>query len=195
MASLLTYHPIALATACLILGLLASKILRGLTSPLSKVPGPWHTRFTNLRLKLAVVTGQRMYYIDQLHQTYGPYVRIAPGEVAVNDTAGFSKIHRIGGDFTKSDWYRNVTRQHDRQNIFVIPNTKAHAARRKLLARPFSKTFLNEHWHDTVRDMCKLAVAKIRQDAVSGKADVLKWWTCMAMDISGRLMYGESLCP
>lgn len=192
MSPLLTYHPITLAVAFLCLGLLATKILRGLTSPLRKLPGPWHTNFTNLRLKLAVCTGQRMYYIDHLHQSYGPYVRIAPGEVAVNDTAGFSEIHRIGGDFTKADWYRSVTRQHDRQNIFVIQNAKAHAARRKLLARPFSKAFLNENWQGTVREMTRLAVRRIREDAVGGRADVLKWWTCMAMDVAGRLMYGQS---
>jgi len=191
MSPLLDYHPITLAAACLALGLLATKILRGLTNPLAKVPGPWYSRFTNLRLKLAVCTGQRMYYIDSLHHHYGPYVLIAPNEIAVNDAAGFSKIHRIGGDFTKADWYPRVTRQYDRQNIFVIQNTKAHAARRKLLARPFSKGFLNENWHETVRDMTRLAVAKIREDAVQGPADVLKWWTCMAMDVSGRLMYGE----
>lgn len=132
-----------------------------------------------------------MYYIDQLHRNYGPYVRIAPTEVAVNDAAGFKEIHRIGGDYVKSPWYADMTQQIERPGIFVVQNAKAHAARRKLLARPFSKTFLNDRWHDTVRGMTSLAVEKIREDALRGKADVLKWFTCMAMDVSGRLMYGK----
>lgn len=134
-----------------------------------------------------------MYYIQQLHETYGPYVRISPSEVAVNDEAGFKQIHKVGSNFTKSDWYRQVTGQSkERPSVFTMTDGKQHAQRRRLFARPFSRTFLLQHWHDTLKDMTKLAVAGIQEDAMRGKADVLKWWTFMAMDVSSRLMYGRS---
>ena len=70
---------------------------------------------------------------------------------------------------------------------------KAHAARRKLFARPFSKTHLREHWEGAVREKVELAVARMQEDArLNGTTDVLKWWTLMATDISSHLMFGDS---
>jgi len=74
-----------------------------------------------------------------------------------------------------------------------MSNTRAHATRRRVFARAFSKSFLRQHWepiiHATIRD----AVARIKQDAQSGSSDILKWWTFMATDISSQTMFGESL--
>jgi len=77
----------------------------GLTCPTRRLPGPWYTRFTHLRLKHAVVTGQRVFYIDDLHQRYGPVVRLSPTEVGVADLDAFKEIHKIGTKYMKSDWY------------------------------------------------------------------------------------------
>ncbi|EXJ89646.1 hypothetical protein A1O3_02713 [Capronia epimyces CBS 606.96] len=170
-------------------------LVRGFRNELKKVPGPWHTLFTDLALKISIITGRRMYYVDSLYKKYGPYVRIAPHEVAVNDPAGFAQIHKIPG-FDKSEWYTGLTGL-PRQMVFSMTDSKMHAARRRLFARPFSRTFLLQHWHDTIRDMTKFAVHRIHGEAVSAApstiaVDVMKWWTFMSTDISGRLMYGHS---
>jgi cytochrome P450 len=70
---------------------------------------------------------------------------------------------------------------------------KVHAARRRLFARPFSRTFLMQHWHDTVTEMTRFAVRRMKETAAGndGKLDVLQWWTFMTMDVSGRLMFGH----
>lgn len=160
---------------------------------MKQVPGPWYTRFTRLPLKLATLHGRRIYYVDRLHAKHGPYVRIAPNEIAVSDIEGFQQIHRIGTDFMKSEWYQSLTQQHEKQSILVVTNAKDHSARRRMFARPLSRNSLLENWHDTVRDMSRLAVRQIRETAVKeGKVDVMKWWTLMAMDVVGRLMYGQT---
>jgi cytochrome P450 len=70
---------------------------------------------------------------------------------------------------------------------------KQHATRRKLLARPFSKSELRRIWEPVVKEKVHLAVSKIRHDLkVDGKSDLLKWWTFLATDVSGHLMFGES---
>ncbi|TKA71971.1 hypothetical protein B0A49_05334 [Cryomyces minteri] len=43
-----------------------------------------------------------------------------------------------------------------------------------------------------VRQRVDLAVAKIKRDAEQGSADVLKWFTFMATDVSGELSFGRS---
>lgn len=156
-----------------------------------KLPGPWYSNISNLRLKLAVITGQRIHYIQALHEKYGPYVRVSPTEVSVADPQGLSQIHRINSGFTKTKWYQDLTSM-ERLTVFSMTDTRQHAARRKKFARAFSKTHLRQHWEQTVREKVRLCVARIRDEGTSGTADLMKWWTLMATDISVHLMFGES---
>jgi len=138
-----------------------------------------------------VTGGRRIYYIDALHKKYGPVVRISPTEVAVSDVEGFRQIHAVSSKFKKDIWYEKLT-NFPRLSVFTMREPKMHAQRRKLFARGFSKSYLREHWESVVKDRCRLAVEKIKADAETGNADMLKWWTFMATDIVGRLGFGES---
>ena len=162
-----------------------------ITSPLKNIPGPWISRFTNLRLKKAVTGGRRIFYIDALHKKYGPVVRISPREVAVSDAAAFKQIHGVSTKYTKDIWYEKLT-NFPRLSVFTMRNLKEHGQRRRLFARGFSKTYLREHWEPTVREKATLAVKKIKAAATAGNADLMKWWTFMATDIVGVLGFGES---
>jgi len=71
-------------------------------------------------------------------------------------------------------------------------DNKQHAQRRKLLSRPFSRSHIVEHWEPTVRENVALAVSQMKQDAMSGKADVFKWWLLLASDVSAHLAFGEN---
>lgn len=188
MASL---SPAAFSIALLLLVALytlVSTVAKGLRTPLNKVPGPWYARWTNLPLKVATVTGRRIYYVHSLHQKYGPYVRLSPSEVAVNDVRGYKQIHAIGSGFTKSPWYANLTPM-SRPGVFALSDVKAHAARRRLFARAFSKSHLREHWEQAAIEKVTLAVSRLRGEALqSGKADILKWWTFMTSDVSAQLV-------
>lgn len=169
-------------------------MLLALRSPLNKIPGPFLARITNLPLKLAVISGRRIQYVDDLHRKYGPYVRISPEEIAVNDPQGFKKIHAIGSGFEKTQWYDNVT-MFPRPTLFAMIDGKQHAQRRRLFARGFSKTNIKQNWEDVMREKIELAVTKIIRGSQGGTSvDILKWWTLMASDISSHLLFGESFC-
>jgi cytochrome P450 len=167
---------------------------RAFFTPLRGIPGPWHAAFVNWRLKIAVLSGARADYIHALHQNYGPIVRITPNEIAINDPASFKEIHKIGSGFHKTNWYEylNTNGVGKCPGVFNMTNPKEHAARRKLLAKGFSQRHLREQWEDVVREKVDLAVARIKADAISGTADVLKWWTYLATDVSAHLMFGDS---
>ena len=167
-------------------------IARAFRSPLNKVPGPRHAKWTNIRLKIAVITGQRMYYIDDMHKKYGPVVRLTPTEVAVSDTQAFQQIHKIGSGFNKSQWYDDLTK-FERPTLFVLSEPKQHAARRKLLARGFSKSYLRQTWEPLVRAKVELTVQRMREESKRvGLTDVMKWWTLLATDVTTHLMFGKS---
>ncbi|KAI7203551.1 cytochrome P450 monooxygenase [Hortaea werneckii] len=191
---LLTLTNAATPFACLglIISVIILRILRQvLTNRLNKVPGPWYARWTNIPLKLAVVGGRRIHHVHALHEKYGPYVRISPNEIAVNDPTGFKKIHSIGSGFTKAEWYLRLVDM-DRPGVFAMTDQRAHAARRKMFARPFSKTHLREHWERAVREKVDLALSRMQNELrTAGTVDALKWWTLMATDVSSTLMFGD----
>ncbi|KAF2025813.1 cytochrome P450 [Setomelanomma holmii] len=162
-----------------------------LTCTTRHLPGPWYTRFTHLRLKRAVITGQRIFYIDSLHKQYGPIVRLSPTEVGVADLDAFREIHKIGTKYMKSEWYLRLA-NFPKAGVFTMLDPREHGPRRKLLSRSFSRSYLVENWEPVVREKALLAVNKIKADAISNTADVYNWWMLLASDISAHLSFGES---
>ncbi|KAF2118511.1 cytochrome P450 [Lophiotrema nucula] len=162
-----------------------------LTAPTRHLPGPWYTRFTHYRLKRAVISGQRVFYIDELHKKYGPIVRLSPSEVGVSDLGAFKEIHKIGTKYLKSNWYQKLA-NFPKLGLFTMIEPREHGQRRKLLSRPFSRTYLVEHWEEVVREKALLCVEKIRDDATRDTADVYNWWMLLASDVSAHLAFGES---
>ncbi|KAL4861443.1 hypothetical protein BDV12DRAFT_204017 [Aspergillus spectabilis] len=158
---------------------------------LNQIPGPSHTKYTHLGLKLATLQGRRMYYVDDLHSRFGPVVRLTPTEVAVADVQAFLAIHKVSSGFNKSIWYQELV-PFPRSTVFTMNNPKQHAARRKLLARGFSKSHLRQHWEPIVMDKVRSAVDRMKTEARTGTVDILKWWTFMATDTATLIMFGNS---
>ncbi|KAF1836653.1 cytochrome P450 [Decorospora gaudefroyi] len=176
---------------CVVFGIIAKLLYVGLTCPTRHLSGPWYTRFTHLRLKRAVVTGQRIFYIDSLHKRYGPIVRLSPTEVGVADLDAFKEIHKIGTKYMKSEWYLRLA-NFPKAGVFTMLDPREHGPRRKLLSRSFSRTYLIENWESVVREKALLAVTKIKADAVQHTADVYNWWMLLASDVSAHLAFGDS---
>ena len=72
-----------------------------------------------------------------------------------------------------------------------MSDPKQHATRRRQFAQAFSNSNLQTA-EPTIKERVKTAVSKIKRDALASKADVLKWFTFMATDISGESSFGES---
>ncbi|KAF2270587.1 cytochrome P450 [Lojkania enalia] len=160
------------------------------TASTRHLPGPWYSRFTHYRLKKAVVSGQRVFYIDSLHKKYGPIVRLSPHEVAIADLESFKEIHKIGTKYLKDGWYERLA-NFPKRGIFTMVDPREHGPRRKLLSRSFSRSYLVENWEHIVRAKAQLAVSKIKTAALSHVADVYNWWMLLASDVTAHLAFGE----
>jgi hypothetical protein len=95
-------------------------------------------------------------------------VRVSPEEVSVASVPEFKEIHRAGSPFAKSAWYEKFT-QKSTLGMFAIRDSKVHGQRRKMFARPFSKTELRRNWENSVRDKVRLAVSRIRDEAAASE--------------------------
>ncbi|KAG9517829.1 cytochrome P450, partial [Aureobasidium melanogenum] len=67
-----------------------------LTSPLSKLPGPFYTTLTPLYLIYQEFSGNRRTYIDSLHASYGTVIRISPNECSFSSYQAMKQIYTSG---------------------------------------------------------------------------------------------------
>lgn len=182
------------ATTALLLLIHVLQTLRtAYLTPLRRVPGPWYAPLTHLPLKYATLRGRRLHHIHALHGRYGPLVRVAPTELAAAAPADFRAVHRVGGGFVKAEWYGRF-RNSAIDDVFSLRDARAHAARRRMLARAFGKGALRAAWEGVVRRRVERAVGRVREEAVReggvGGADVYKWWTLMTADVIGQVAFG-----
>lgn len=148
-------------------------VFRSVLNPLSRLPGPLLSRWTNIRLKINILLGNRMNYVHKLHAQYGPVVRISPGEVSIADLPTVKRIHKVSSHFHKSPWYFTFT--NGKVNTFTMADPAQHAARRKLLAQPMSESGLKS-FEDHVKSKVQLTVKRLsEEEGARGCADVLKW--------------------
>lgn len=84
---------------------LTTSIYTALTSPLTRLPGPWPTRFTKLWFFNRVRKGRFEHENIALHRRYGAVVRVAPGWYSLDDPGALKVVYGIGTRFEKSEWY------------------------------------------------------------------------------------------
>lgn len=125
----------------------------------------------------------------------GPFVRIAPTEIAIADIDAWRQIHRVGSSFRKyAGFYQRMSPlQYNDETcgVFSICDPKKASARRRLFLTAGTKKIVSE-WEPQVIELTQLVVRKIKQDLKIGQCDVMKWWTLLASDVSGELAFGEN---
>ncbi|CAJ2510128.1 Uu.00g060280.m01.CDS01 [Anthostomella pinea] len=72
---------------------------------LNRVPGPFLASLTSL-WKWNAVRREKMAFINaELHEKYGPLVRIGPNHISASSAESIRVIHRSKNGFTKSAMY------------------------------------------------------------------------------------------
>ncbi|KAH6654422.1 cytochrome P450 [Truncatella angustata] len=117
-----------------------SYVWSSLTTPLRDVPGPISSLFTSWILKWHEFHANRTRYVHQLHESYGPVVRIAPNEVSFVSTEGVKEIYQSGGSgYDKTEFY-NLFQVYGRRTMFSTLNKSDHAKRKRVLADRYANT-------------------------------------------------------
>ncbi|KXL46389.1 hypothetical protein M433DRAFT_165487 [Acidomyces richmondensis BFW] len=182
---------ILISFALAIICFAAWRVNRTLRSPLAHLPGPQISKWTNLRLKYAVLRGDRARYIHYLHEIYGPIVRTSPTEVSIADVSVARQVYKVGGPYLKTKWYDQFTGRTVR-SMFQIRDPYTHGQLRKLASAHFSERYVAT-LEPTIIKKVKLAVLRMEEEVKSqGYSDAFKWFTFMATDLIGELSFGES---
>lgn len=120
--------------------------------PLYSFPGPLLSKITSIKEAQLVLTGKRHFILVDLHQKYGPFVRIgafassgrnamadgtvAPNSISINSVEAVGPIYSAANAFEKSTLYR-LGRIMSHALLF-IRERGPHAERRKIWAGAFT---------------------------------------------------------
>jgi cytochrome P450 len=135
---------------------------------LRTIPGPFLSRLTGLPVSLAAFKGRRAQWLYELHKKYGPVVRVAPGEVSIADPAHYRTIYSNPKTSHKDPSFYGAATFTGPDNIFQMVNREQHAARRKLVAAPYSLQSMHKLEH-IIRDKSRLLADRFLSDAAASK--------------------------
>ena len=189
-------YSLVLTIACTIT-YISSKIYSSFFGQLSRFPGPLSRSLSIIPYLQDTWAGDEVQHTVELHEAYGPVVRIAPKRLsfvgsaqAWKDIHGFSK----GGDkYSLSKDYHFYGTAPKGKTSLLIADNHDHARMRKILSPAFSERALKEQepllsrWAGLLRD-------KLVQNTAGGKPiDMVKMLNCATFDIMSDLSFAEPL--
>ncbi|KAF7596508.1 hypothetical protein BBP40_001380 [Aspergillus hancockii] len=122
------------AGAAFLAGLYGSLLLyRAIFHRLSRFPGPFAARLSNL-YHLLSMTGTNMQYhlhVQKLHSRYGDFVRTGPRELTILRASAVELIYGPSSKCTKGTWYDQNSGDPDKVGIENVRDKEKHRIRRK----------------------------------------------------------------
>lgn len=192
--------PTTTTTATLVLLVIITYIIyQRFLSPLSGIPGPFLASLTTLWLAHAYRRGDWHHYSIQLHKTYGPVVRVAPGAVDIGGgdpattSATIKTIYSAGTKFFKGQWYRHLLADdRRRKNVLGVTDRVEHRRMRKNIDPMYTLRALRE---SESRFDAPVGSFLAQMQARGGKGEVVnmaEWTILLAIDGFTAMTYGES---
>lgn len=162
--------------------------------PLSKFPGTRARAATEWPYFLSMINGTGPQDMLEMHEKYGPIVRVSPGELAFCSPAAFKDIYgrRKDGppELAKDKKYYSGMGE---PTLLNSDDMAYHSYLRKLLSPSFSDFSLRKQ-EAVIQDYLKILMRKLEKHSqdYDGGADLLQWFNFFVFDVIGYLTYGET---
>jgi hypothetical protein len=140
-STLSEHHRLAIFSTIVIIALLAW-VARQASSPISRLPGTFLTKFSVLPAVIQDHRSNRTSWTLALHEKYGPIVRLSPDEVSIYSP---ESIRDVFNGSAKTGYYAkaplfNIFQHFGARNAFSSMETEAHSWRRKIVAGNYAQT-------------------------------------------------------
>ncbi|KXH53894.1 cytochrome P-450 [Colletotrichum salicis] len=166
--------------------------------PLSRYPGPRLWAASRLPWNTVNLQGNLAWKIRELHEKYGPVVRIAPDELSYTSSTAWKKIYgQKSPEFTKCFDGRgiagpSVTNLAVRNGGIVTADQGPHSRLRKAVLPAFSDRALREQ-EDILQLYAEKLMKQLRSSSKTGAPqDMVKWFSLAAFDIISDLAFGQA---
>jgi len=164
--------------------------------PLSKIPGPFILKFTEMPDVIGNLRGRAHESRIAYHLKYGDVVRIGPNTVSFGGADQVKQI-MINLDLPKGTVYKLFRPAGGRVNLFSETDKAAAKVRRRLMANGFSVSYLkNVHplILKVVETFCDVVDERIEKDGKDGEVvmDLYHPLSLFAADVIGESAFGSS---
>jgi len=160
--------------------------------PLRTYPGPklfaaYRTPYVYNQLR-----GRLPLRAKELHDLYGPVVRIAPDELSYITAPAWKDIFgfRPGHSQLPKDLIIFPPLRQGQSADIARSDDANHSRQRRLLSHAFSKKALEEQ-HSMIISYVDLLVRRLHENAAKPQ-DLMAWYNWTTFDIIGNLAFGES---
>ncbi|OIW26079.1 isotrichodermin C-15 hydroxylase [Coniochaeta ligniaria NRRL 30616] len=160
--------------------------------PLAGIPGPkLYAAFDMMKVK-EQMKGTIVWTITELHEKYGPVVRIAPNEVTFISAKAWSDIYGNRGGYPLPTAEAYGVHEKDffgALSLLWVGDATQHARHRKVLSPAFSDKSLRDQ-EPLIRQYVDLLVQRLteRKDE---PVDLWAWLNYTTFDLIGDLTFGE----
>ncbi|KAM0351750.1 hypothetical protein ACHAPU_002262 [Fusarium lateritium] len=142
---------------------------------------------------LSVVLGDWVQALANLHDHYGPVVRVGPNDVSFITATAFKTIygHKSSGgkDFEKD---LRIYRQGRPVTHLITSNQQDHKRMRRLLSHAFSQKALHSQ-EEILNQYVDLFIARLTARAQQGSdVNMVAWYNFATFDLIGHLALGQS---
>ncbi|KAK6524172.1 hypothetical protein TWF694_005832 [Orbilia ellipsospora] len=162
-------------------------------SPISKIPGPWYAALSSVWLYQRYIRGGTIFVMDELHERYGPYVRVAPNIVSVADLHSVTKIHSVKDVFIKGSVYGAMSSNLD--VLIVETDPTAFKIRRKMLGSTFNQLSMNL-LEPIIRGHVDACLRGIREEIkANGFCNFCELAKLLGLDTAGHIAFGAHFPP
>ncbi|KAK5042882.1 hypothetical protein LTR84_012415 [Exophiala bonariae] len=160
-------------------------------SPLCHIPGPFLARFTRLWEFWMIAKGDSHQRWVELHEKYGPVVRIAPNLYSFSEVEDMKAIYSPGNKLPKTTYY-NTAGDPERRNIFSMTNADDHALRKRKISNLYTMTSMI-NYEPAVDKMNAVLMEKFRQFWRENRTVMIPQFVqYYAFDVIGQITVDES---
>ncbi|RGP78900.1 cytochrome p450 [Fusarium longipes] len=158
--------------------------------PLREFPGPKLWAISNIPYSRMFLSGKCHFKIRQLHQKYGPIVRIGPNDLSVNHPDAMKDLrgHRKTGRENPKD---RVVTDFNNDNI-IGAGRQGHQRYRRAVAHGFSNQSMIEQ-EPIIAGYVDQFIQALHEICENGTkpVDMAAWFNFTTFDIIGDLAFGE----
>ncbi|KAJ4188759.1 hypothetical protein NW755_006248 [Fusarium falciforme] len=162
---------------------------RVLLHPLRGVPGPFLARITSLYFLPSTFKSDRVYVLRQLHEKYGPIVRVGPNEVSLSDWRMYRRIYTNKQALKDPKFYSPFSFL-GHGNVFSVTNAADHSSRRKLQAKTYSQQEISSHASSILQrtDVLINRLLKSASDSPTNTANAYDLFGAWGLEIICKLL-------
>lgn len=155
--------------------------------PLARFPGSIGFKLTKLCTVFASWKGDYFRRVKQMHDRYGPIVRVAPNAVSINDASAVAAV--LGANGLPKDRYYRARRPAPDAGALIVLSGNEHAHRRKLWNRGLGKDALATHAQSAAAGIDKLRVQFDKAAGAGDAVDLTMWLRFYGFDFMGKFAF------